>query len=266
MDLNKTLSFLDPEEIKKHPVNVIYIAAFMITIGFISAFFIFPGVFSISVISFSSLFLLPFVMRMLETEKISKRKFRFSYIFSRHKKMIIFFIFIFIGMSIEYTLLYGLVPPNIGNVAFEQQLGLFLKSPAEYVSGTEIFWGIVSNNMRLVFICMLLSIIYGVGAVFILNYNASIVGIIYGSGIRSFIWGATYPVLPHPILYLPHIIVEILAYLFASLAGAMLYKSIKLGEKSYSVFMRDSLIFLGLSIILIFVAGYIEITVPFLPR
>ncbi|MBU1911193.1 stage II sporulation protein M [Patescibacteria group bacterium] len=169
-------------------------------------------------------------------------------------------------MSIEYTLLYGLVPPNIGNVAFEQQLGLFLKSPAEYVSGTEIFWGIVSNNMRLVFICMLLSIIYGVGAVFILNYNASIVGIIYGSGIRSFILGATYPVLPHPILYLPHIIVEILAYLFASLAGAMLYKSIKLGEKSYSVFMRDSLIFLGLSIILIFVAGYIEITVPFLPR
>lgn len=264
MDFNK---ILDPESIKKRPTNAIFIAAFMIAVGFISAFFIFPAEFSISIISFSSLFMLPFVIRMLETEKLKEKvPGRFKGIFTRHHSIIIFFIFIFAGMAIEYTMLFGLVPPNIGNVAFEQQLNLVIKAPAGYFTEPGIFWEIVTNNLRLVFICMLLSVFYGVGAIFILNYNSSIVGMIYGASIRAFVWGAAYPVFPNPLWYLPHIILEVTAYLFASIAGAMMYRSIKLGEKSYNVFMRDSLVFLVLSVVLIFVAGYVEITVPFIPR
>lgn len=261
------LKFLDPEEIKKRPSNAIFIAAFMIAIGFISAFFIFPAEFNISIISFSSLFLLPFVVRILETEKVKKAtKIDIKNIFQRHHSMIHFFIFIFIGMAIEYTLLFGLVPPSIGNVAFEQQISLVLRSPAGYFGSPQIFWEIVTNNLRLVFICMLLSIIYGVGAVFILNYNSSIVGMIYGSSIRTFIYGVSYPIFPNPLWYLPHIILEVMAYLFAAIAGAMMYKALKHGEKSYNVFMRDSMLFLILSIVLVFVAGYVEIIVPFIPR
>jgi len=260
-------AILKPETIKKQPTNAVFIAALMIGVGFVSAFFIFPAEFSISIISFSSLFMLPFVIRMLETERMKKgQKSKFTQIFNRHHSIIIFFIFIFIGMSIEYTLLFGFVPPDIGNIAFEQQLNLVLRAPVGYFVNMEIFWEIVTNNLRLVFVCMLLSVFYGVGAIFILNYNSSIVGMIYGASIRSIIWGATYPVFPNPLWYLPHIILEVTAYLFASIAGAMMYRAIKLGERSYNAFMRDSMIFLALSIALIFIAGYVEVTVPFIPR
>ncbi|MFH1978175.1 MAG: stage II sporulation protein M, partial [Candidatus Aenigmatarchaeota archaeon] len=223
-------AILDPQEIKKSPVNALFVAAFLITVGFISAFFIFPAEFSISIISFSSLLILPFVIRVLETEKFVEKKNVQGIVslFRRHERTIIFFIFIFFGMALEYTMLFGFVTPEIGNIAFEQQLGLILRSPTGYFAGSEIFWEIVTNNIRLVFICMVLSIFYGVGAIFILNYNASIVGIIYGSSIRTMIYGVTYPVFPNPLWYLPHIILEVMAYLLASIAGAVMYKSIKM--------------------------------------
>jgi len=266
MNLGDVLKILDPDYIKKRPSNAMFVAAFMVILGFASAFVIFPAEFNISIITFSSLFMLPFVMRILETEKLGKTGTKIVDVFKRHNPIIMFFIFIFVGMTIEYTLLFGLAPPNIGNVAFEQQLNLVLRSPAGYFAGPDIFWEIVTNNIRLVFICMLLSVFYGVGAIFILNYNSSIVGMIYGSGIRTLVWGATYPVFPNPLWYLPHIILEVAAYLLASIAGAMMYRSIKLGEKSYNKLMRDSMLLLAFSIILIFVAGYVEITVPFIPR
>lgn len=261
-------SVLDPEYIKRKPVYALIVAAFFVGFGFVSAFFIFPAEFSISIISFSSLFLLPFVLQILETERLKKgvSKERIKGIFSRHHGTTVFFIFIFFGMSIEYMLLFGFVHPAIGNVAFEQQLGLVFRSPAGYFSSTDVFWEIVANNIRLVFISILLSMVYGIGSIFILNYNASIVGMIYGSSIRRVVWSSYYPVFPNPLWYLPHIILEILAYLFASIAGAIIYKSIKLGERSYSSFFRDAGVFIAISIALIFIAGYIEVTVPFIPR
>src|SRR3990172_2867731 len=139
----KLYAFLDPENIKKKPINAMFIAAF----------FIFPSEFSISMISFSSLFILPFVLKVLETEEEPKKeRSGLLDIFKRHEKTTIFFIFIFFGMCLEYMLLFGLVHPKVGNVAFEQQLSLVFRSPAGYFGNEALFWEIVLNNMRLVFI------------------------------------------------------------------------------------------------------------------
>jgi len=256
---------LDPETIKQRPMNALFVAAFFVGFGFVTAFFIFPAEFSVSMISFSSLFMLPFVIKILETEEIGK-KLKGLNIFQRHNQMMVFFIFIFFGMSVEYMLLFGFVHPAIGNVAFEQQLSLIFRSPAGYFSNEALFWEIVGNNLRIVLISTFLSLIYGVGALFVLNYNASIVGMIYGSSIRKVIWATYYPVFPNPLWYLPHIILEVLAYLIAAIAGGIMYKSIKLGERSYQSLFRDAGFLLIISVILIFVAGYVEVTVPFIPR
>jgi len=257
---------LNPENIKKKPVNALIISALFVLFGFLTAFFIFSSEFSIAMIAFSSLLILPFVVKVLETEKFTghEKTAGFLNIFKRHDKTILFFIFIFFGMAVEYMLLFGFVHPSISNVAFEHQIGLIFRSPSGYFATYELFWEIVSNNLRLVFICAALSILYGVGAVFILNYNATIVGMIYGSGIRRLVWGMAYPVFPNPMWYLPHIILEILAYLFASIAGGIIFRSIVVGEKSYNVFSRDAAIMLLLAVILVFVAGYVEVTVPFM--
>lgn len=261
---------LDPENIKKHPFNALLISAFFVMLGFLTAFFIFSSEFSIAMISFSSLLILPFVVKILETEKFKEYKkagkLNFLNIFRRHNETILFFIFIFFGMAVEYMLLFGLVHPGIGNVAFEQQISLIFRSPSGYFVSSDLFWEIVTNNLRLVFICAALSLFYGVGAIFILNYNASIVGMIYGSGIRRLVWGMSYPVFPNPLWYLPHIILEVFAYLFASIAGGIIFRSIIVGKQSYSVFSRDAAILLLFAVALVFVAGYVEITVPFMAR
>ncbi|MFH1977954.1 MAG: stage II sporulation protein M, partial [Candidatus Aenigmatarchaeota archaeon] len=83
---------------------------------------------------------------------------------------------------------------------------------------------------------------------------------------RTMIYGVTYPVFPNPLWYLPHIILEVMAYLLASIAGAVMYKSIKMNGAGNYTFMRDAILLLIFSIALIFIAGYVEITVPFIPR
>jgi uncharacterized membrane protein SpoIIM required for sporulation len=215
--------------------------------------------------------ILPYIVKVIESEKIRGSEkiaghLKLLNIFQRHNKTILVFIFMFLGMVVEYTLLFAFVPPEIGNAAFENQLKIVF-GEANYSGGyffnPEFFWLIVLNNVAIVIIAFVLSLFYGSGAIFILNYNASIAGIIYGSGARALVWGVFLPIAGNPILYLPHTILEILGFLLAAVAGSIIMKS-QIIEHPHEIYMKDSLVILAAAIILIFVAAFVEVTVPFM--
>jgi len=89
------------------------------------------------------------------------------------------------------------------------------------------------------------------------------VGMLYGSSIRSFIWGAgTYPIFMSPLAFLPHTIIEITGFLLAAVAGSILLRSMIL-KRNQDVFTKHAFILLIAAIILIFIAASVEITLPF---
>jgi len=181
---------------------------------------------------------------------------------TRHIKLIEFYSFLFLGMFLAYAVLFGILSPEIQKVAFKNQLSIIV-GPRGYFNLPESFYGIISNNIKIIFICVALSFLYGAGAVFILNYNASIAGVLYGSSLRKILYGTGFAILSNPLSYVPHTTLEIFAYLLAAISGGILSKvAAKEQPGAQRLLLIDGVVYLILSIIVVLIAGYVEVTVP----
>jgi len=183
-----------------------------------------------------------------------------SNVYTRHRQTIQFYIHLFVGMSLTYLVLYTFMDPRVN--AFDNQLDVIRPGPSGYFVGHPLLWEIVSNNLKIMLICMMLSLFYGSGAVFILNYNASIAGVIYGGSLRSLVFGGS-GFIANPLLYIPHTTLEILAYLLAAIAGGILSKSAYGNQPpgSSSMLFNDGAILAVAAVILVLIAGVVEIQV-----
>src|SRR3989338_11708642 len=122
------LKFIDINLPKKRPETAFLIAGFFVLIGFVASFFVFYSDLSIGMVAFSSLLMLPFVIKISEYHKERRRRKRqpFAYemnnIFMKHDKIIQFYIFLFFGMAISYIVLFSTLPDSMVNNAFSSQL------------------------------------------------------------------------------------------------------------------------------------------------
>jgi len=247
--------------LRQKPDVGIFIGFIFTLIGFATSYLIFVAGMSVAMIGFSSLLILPYIMKIMKPESPE-----YTSVFSKKSPSIMFFVFLFLGMALAYTILFGILRPDIRDISFRTQLDIIGGDfSRQLVSGAfglpTIFYEIVLNNLTIVAIAVVLSYFYGSGSVFVLNYNASIAGIVYGSVINSLIWGGI-PLFANPILYLPHTILEILGYLLASIAGITISKP--LTDKNTRLIERDSIILVAAAVALIIIGGLVEVTVPFL--
>ncbi|MBI4021110.1 MAG: stage II sporulation protein M [Candidatus Aenigmarchaeota archaeon] len=119
------------------------------------------------------------------------------------------------------------------------------------------FEAILANNIQVMVVSFILSLVFGAGAVFIIVWNASVLGVYIGQISQA---------LEHiPLVslgFLPHGIPEIGGYLAAALAGGILSASIlRRREDIMGRILLDSLKLLGLGVLLIVVGAWIEVYV-----
>ena len=257
------MKLVSPDSVKKNPGYGFVIAAFFVLIGFMAAFFVFSIALSIAMLAFGSLLMLPFLVKVLDAEAAEKEKElaswknfsskSFGMILKKHENLITFYILLFFGMAIEYMFLFAFLPPDISKSAFSQQLSLF--GPAGHFSIP--YANILLNNLQILFIAFVLSVFYGAGSIFVLSYNASIAGVMYGAPIRTLIWGSTTaaPFYANLLSYIPHTIVEIMGYLFAAVAGGIL-----VSRREEDILEATFLFCIALA--LIFFGWYLEVTIP----
>lgn len=248
--------FIYPDLLKKKPAFAAIAAAFFVLIGFIAAFFVFSASMSIAMVAFGSLLLLPFIIKILEPntdyEPPRGKPLNVSHILKEHNLLIVFYVFLFFGMALEYTLLFAVLPPTLSDAAFSNQMAMI--GPAGQFSMPDAFVSILGNNFMILVIAFALSVFFGAGSIFVLNYNASIAGVLYGSAFRTLIWG-TPPVAANLLLFLPHTILEILAYLLAAVGGGILVRGINREN------VRDSSVLFVISLVILIVAAVIEVQV-----
>jgi len=247
--------------LEKKPDVALFIGFVFTLIGFTTSYIIFFSGMSVAMIGFSSLLILPYIMKIMKPESS-----KYTSVFARNNPSIKFFVFLFLGMALSYTILFGVLRPDMRDTAFDTQLTIIgAKFAGDFSTGMfglpSIFFEIISNNLIIVVVAVALSYFYGSGAIFVLNYNASIAGIVYGSWLNTLIWGG-YPLFGAPILYLPHTILEILAYLLAAIAGITISKP--LTGRNIGLIRRDTVLLIAVAVALILVGGIVEVTVPFL--
>jgi len=236
--------------IEKKPWYGIVLGFLFASIGIIFAFLIFRTEPSFPAVFLTTLASAPLIVKIIKTERQEKSILR------RHEKIIGVYFYLFFGMTIAFALFSTFLPPEISGSIFSEQLNKFT---AGYFTGqSQLFFEIILNNLGLVLFFFILSLFYGSGSMFLLSWNASILGVMWGNILKISLYLTDPLVFVQNVFFIfPFLLPEVEAYFLASIAGGIV--SVNLDKKKkLETAMNDSLIFLILSIILIIVAGAIE--------
>ena len=183
-------------------------------------------------------------------------------------------------MTFGIIIWYSLMPADMSSSIFADQIYNIrsiniatnvAQSPTGNFFSNNVFMTIAMNNIRLVLIFALLSFLFGSGAIFIMAWNATIVGVAIGFMIKqiqergtsmavSFMQGlslgASY--------YILHLIPEVVSYFLAAIAGALISSAMtrydKHSEKAKKLFIIAGGLLLT-AIFIIVLAALIEINI-----
>ncbi|MEM2873979.1 MAG: stage II sporulation protein M [Candidatus Nanoarchaeia archaeon] len=185
-------------------------------------------------------------------------------LFKEHWPAMKFFIFMFIGMLVAYVVLFLFLPQTYATNLFSMQLDIIASRNVQLgtIIGSSALLPILVNNLKVLVMGLLLSLIYGVGAIFILSWNATILGALVGSILKH----TSTPLVAGR--FLLHGIPEITAYFIAGLAGGIISIAAarhKLTEPEFKEVVKDAIELVLLAIALMIISAFIEVYIsPFI--
>ncbi|RMD45518.1 stage II sporulation protein M [Candidatus Pacearchaeota archaeon] len=230
------------------------------------------------VVLFSVICSMPFMYFIIKNEEekdieISKS----GKLIKEHAKALNALIWLFLGITVAFSFWYVILPNDAGkNFNFQiktfcaiNRPGQFDKCVSQYgvpvgtgavSKSTSHMLAIFSNNIYVLIFTLLFSLAFGAGAIFILVWNASVIGAAMGIFAKQSI-----AALPLSFLrYMIHGIPEIGAYFIGSLAGgiisvAVIRRDMK-GERLW-IILQDALVLTIIAIAVLFVAALVEVYV-----
>lgn len=236
----------------------------MIILGFIYsliaaglAYLIFPRESGAVMLVLTIAAFMPIMLNLMKIEELKEETSRF--LIKEHWPALRLFVFLFFGMVIAYVTLFLTLPSNITNSLFGMQIDTITSRGVEMgaLTGLSSLGGILLNNFKVLLVGLVLALVFGAGAIFILDWNATILGVLIGGALKhSFGVGFAQ--------YLVHGIPEILAYFVAGLAGGIISAAIarhKIGTKQFNNVLKDSAGLIVLSVVILIIAGLLEVFV-----
>ncbi|MDP2750980.1 MAG: stage II sporulation protein M [Nanoarchaeota archaeon] len=199
-----------------------------------------------------------------------------------HSKALNFFMFLFLGITFSVGLLYLVMPTHISGAIFEPQISTInkIQGAATGVEGNVIsinaFNRIFFNNIKVLGFCILFSLLYGAGAIFILAWNASVIGVAVGefarhqivryASVLGFVNVSSYfqAIGLGLMRYMIHGIPEVAAYFVGALAGGILSVAIinhEIGTKKFEKVLSDVGILVVISLGMLLFGALLEVYV-----
>lgn len=238
-------------------------------LGIFSAIIVFPENVGLMAIAFTSLLVvlsLNTLLSLQENREIREKKFSFGLLFRDHKDIFEIYIFLFLGMLLVYSFFAIVLPQYAFENIFSSQFSPLARMGYAIKPGWAGFFDILGNNILVLFICVLLSVVYGAGSILFLNWNASVWGSVFGFfAKKSSIAIHQSPVLVFADLFVrafPHMIVEASSYFFAVIAGGVVSKALIREEHHTERFVHvftDGLLFFGIALVLLVLGAFLEV-------
>lgn len=197
-----------------------------------------------------------------------------------HWRALKFLLLLFLGVTCAYALWYVALPNEISNNVFKVQAQTINALNQEVTGNSfaqiKLINKIFINNVKVLIFSLLFSFIFGSGAVFILVWNASVIGTAMGNFIKSYAshylnvvglgaFASFFSASSMSVLrYAIHGVPEILAYFIGGLAGGILSASIirrDWGTKNFEKILLDVSDLVLIAIFVLFVAALLEVLV-----
>lgn len=282
-------SIINPEKAESKPALLIFLGFFYTTLAMLLSYFIFKAYSSLFMIFLATIACIPIIYRMTKLEEQKDlTDMDEKILLKEHSKALSAFMYLFLGATLCFALWYVVLPSDTISVLFESQSSTIAsingRTTDLAIQGTTghvvdyfgVFSKIFFNNVKVLLFCVLFSFLYGSGAIFILMWNASVVGTAIGNFIRTNLAslatqlggssiGAYLSVVSVGVFkYVIHGIPEILAYFIAALAGGIISIAIinhDFATRKFEHVLLDSADLLMLSMFVLFVAALLEVFV-----
>lgn len=277
-------SIVNPKRVEKGPWKMFFVGLVYASLSLLLVNWFFAGDSVLSqysgmiVVAFCVMFSLPFMYYMIKQEEEEDETVTGLFAVWRiHKDAIYAFMWLFLGFIIAFSFWFIVLQnPDLFNAQIETYCRI--NSPgnmqwcldkydfAQYMdSGTtgavtkEVrLFSIIENNVYVMIFTLLLSLIFGAGAIFVLAWNASVIA----AAISIF---AQYSVRDIPLgvaRYMIHGAPEIAAYFITALAGGMfgigVLKNGFRGDK-FLHNIEDTVILLFIALVVLLVAAALEV-------
>jgi uncharacterized membrane protein SpoIIM required for sporulation len=259
-------NFFNPRKAERHPFEIFVLGLIYSSVSIVFSLWVFPEYASIAMIFltvFSCLYLIQSAIK-IEEEKETRSK-KESSLLKEHSKLINLLLFLFLGFTISFTIWSLVLSSEKVSSLFAFQESAVAGIRAGIGTGSfanfQTFFAILTNNIKVLIISLIFAFFYGAGAIYILVWNASVMGLVIGSLARN-----TLGIISLPIAftkYFLHGIPEMIAYFTTALAGGIVYtalwkEDLKDSKKRKKI-IKDVIILIGISLGLLIIAGLIEI-------
>ncbi len=249
--------------VESHKSKVFCLAfAAVISATFLS-YFMFKAEASLVIVFLTTLALTPLAYLTIKIEeKFDYNGNKEKADLKHHLSLVKLFIFLFLGVTLAYIIIYLSIPPALSNQIFSLQIKT-IGNEIVKTTFSSTFYSIFLNNFKILIFCLILSLFYGTGALFIIVWNASVLAVVIGDLFKQ--------ILSHNNLimgtgmiffkYLLHGLPEIIAYFLAGLAGGIITLAIAnhhIKSKKFYYIIRDATFLILISVIFLIVAALIE--------
>jgi len=233
-------------------------------VGLLFASILFPTDPALVALAFTSMLLLPEMYKIFsieERQESMEKKITLGELWKDDIEVVRIYIFMFLGVMLVFSVgalfLDGLQANNI----FREQLELRLcneatgancdlsqlTSSGNQLTGkvidsakggmrfsSDLFFSLLSNNFMVLMACFMLALLSGDGAIFLIVWNASVWGTIFGLTARSAaLFTGENPLYLFGLLMLivfPHMIIEAISYFLAAISGSIISKDVIMEE------------------------------------
>ncbi|MBW2997947.1 stage II sporulation protein M [Candidatus Woesearchaeota archaeon] len=285
-------SLISPEKAEKRPWELFFLGFIYVTLSILLSILIFEDE-NISVLIVTFVVMSSSIL-IYNTLKYEKDKDILNInelnLLKRHAPLLLFFVFLFSGFVFGYFVWYILIDtfPDIFGTTVSNVFNLQIKTISSInpslvsesfrssISGnaflSSTFWNIFINNFGVLFLSFIFSFIYGLGAIFILTWNASVLGVAVRLFFKNYIFNmlinstsiSFFNYLSAFSLaffrFLVHGLPEMLSYFIAGVSGGII--SIAIINKnvdSFDIILKDSFILLLISLALLFASALLEV-------
>ncbi len=276
-------SLINPKRAERQPWEMLFVGLLYASLSILLPYFLFgkdpvlSRYLGILIVTFCVMFTMPFVYYTIKLEQRKDIEYEGEFkILKEHSRAIMVFLWLFLGFVIAFSFWTMILPA--GNNLLDAQIKTYCQinqhnnynacikqyglTEASTITGAvtskDRFLSIFTNNVYVMIFTLVLSLIFGAGAIFILAWNASVIAAAINIFTKS-----TISQLPMGLgRYMIHGIPEIAAYFIAALAGGILSISVIRrdfrGERLWSI-VQDALNLVIIGIVILLLSAIIEV-------
>jgi uncharacterized membrane protein SpoIIM required for sporulation len=260
---------ISPINAEKKPWEMFFLGILYSSLAILIALFLFAQYASLIMVFFTVATTIPlfyWTIKLEEKKDLAIHDERL--LIKEHGKALAFLMFLFLGFVFSFTLWYIFLPEPISVKLFEVQTNTITDINDPIAGNAFNFAGtllsILINNLKVLMFCLIFAFFYGFGAIFILTWNASIIGAAIGEFVKSHV-GHVAAILPLALLrYMVHGIPEMVAYFMAGLAGGIISIAVirhDFGSGKFKHIIIDSLDLTIGSVAVLVIAALLEVFV-----